>query len=493
MATDDLGNVGRDEISGVTHDASRPVISSWFPKNSLLPEDQINDKTPPVFTLTEDVDSVAVVYASGSGDVTVSSSGATKGEHTFDFAGKLKQDVSYTMTILARDLAGNVFVTHPDSSKNLRFNSEFANPTANQYKITTETDSVIAGQANILTIQAQDHNATSNTTRNALTYKNRARIKAMDAAGNAVASVSFDGAGVTDNAGGMAMLSLADWSIGKRTVEVKSNKAVDYVKVMVEHLNAGQDGTDVVAFGDAIDSLYVGVADFAGFAITAMDNDEEGVNQVWGDFSLKVVPVDRHGNPSLRAFKADPKTAEDSLAVLDTRVKDKGYKYDDVEVRLQATPSVSDLPPEVWGVSVDGTNWLSVTAPAKRDKSLVIQARVVNSSITSENSDDKRSQNTKGQVTLTIAPYASDSMLSLAASAESVTIAPGKDSASATVTASGNFEGTSVSFTVDAGDSEDVDTFAERQCLDGDCFRLCYCVGYGFGWRRLRRTCDHYF
>ena len=187
----------------------------------------------------------------------------------------------------------------------MTFNAQFANPVATRYKITTETDSVIAGQANILTIQAEDHDAGTNTTRNALTYKNAARIKAVDASGNVVASVSFDGAGVTDNAGGMAMLSLADWSIGKRTVEVKSNMATGSFKVAVEHLNSGQGGTDVVAFSSDTD-VYVGAADFAGFDITAWENGV-ATTEILGDYTLRVVPVDRHGNASVRAFKSAPK------------------------------------------------------------------------------------------------------------------------------------------------------------------------------------------
>ena len=47
-----------------------------------------------------------------------------------------------------------------------------------------------------------------------------------------------------------------------------------------------------------IDSLYVGAADFAGFDITAWEEGVEGAAaEIWGDYTLRVVPVDRHGNP----------------------------------------------------------------------------------------------------------------------------------------------------------------------------------------------------
>ena len=117
LATDMVGNTTQMPLPGVvTHDASRPVITDWFPTNTLIkPDNQINDATPPIFTLKEDVDSIAITYASSSGNVTRSSGGATKGEHSFktQFVGQLKDDVPYTMTIFVRDLAGECFHHRP--------------------------------------------------------------------------------------------------------------------------------------------------------------------------------------------------------------------------------------------------------------------------------------------------------------------------------------------------------------------------------------------
>ena len=98
---------------------------------------------------------------------------------------------------------------------------------------------MIAGQANMLTIQAEDYDKASDSERNALTYKKMARISAWDTGGGAAESVWFEGTGVTDDADnpdGEAMLSAADWRIGKRTVTVKSNKATGFVKIMVEEV-----------------------------------------------------------------------------------------------------------------------------------------------------------------------------------------------------------------------------------------------------------------
>ena len=395
LATDALGNTTKTTISGVTHDAARPKLTDWFPKNRLLEEDQFNDATPPVFTLPEDVDSIAVRFtASGGNDVVKERGGVTtKGEDSFDFSGALTDDTDYDMTIFVRDLAGNVYITPADSSSSMRFNAEFDNPIATRYNIETmvaDMDSVIAGQANMLTIQAEDYDAGTDTERMALTYKNMARISAWDTDGGAAESVWFEGTGVTDDADnpdGEAMLSAADWRIGKRTVTVKSNKATGFIKILVQHLDSGMGDTAVVGFDSAIDSLYVGAADFAGFEITAWEEGVEGAAQeIWGDYTLRVVPVDRHGNPSVRAFGAD----FDSLDVLDTRVKDSGaieYK-NGIDVEIIGVPAIEDFALLILSIGKDGETY-DLVAPDNR-RSQTVQVRVVNGSL---NDDDDRSQN----------------------------------------------------------------------------------------------------
>ena len=386
LATDVLGNTTKTTISGVTHDASEPEITEWFPKNSLLPEDQINDATPPIFTLPEDVDSIAVTFEGSDGSDVVKERGGvtTKGEESIDFSGALTDEVSYDMMIFVRDLAGNVFITPADSSSGMRFNAQFDNPVANRFNISTETDSVIAGQANILTIQAQDYDSGSDTERNALTYKNAVRISAWDASGGAAESVWFEGTGVTDDADspdGVAMLSAADWRIGKRDVTVKSNKATGIVKIMVQHVTSGQGDTAVLGFESAKDDLYVGAADFAGFDITAWeDGSEVAVEDVWGDYTLRVVPTDRHGNPSVRAFKADPASAEDSLAVLDTRVKDNAFEYKDgIDVEIVGVPTIEDFALLVLSIPKEGASY-DLVAPDDR-RSQTVQVKVVTSNL----------------------------------------------------------------------------------------------------------------
>ena len=216
-----------------------------------------------------------------------------------------------------------------------------------------------------------------------------ARISAWDTDGGAAESVWFEGTGVTDDADnpdGEAMLSAADWRIGERTVTVKSNKATGFIKIMVEHLDSGMDDTAVVGFGSAIDSLYVGAADFAGFDITAWEEGVEGAAQeIWGDYTLRVVPVDRHGNPSVRAFEA----GFDSLDVLDTRVKDNAIEYKNgIDVEIIGVPAIEDFALLILSIGKDGETY-DLVAPDNR-RSQTVQVRVVNASL---NEDDTRSQN----------------------------------------------------------------------------------------------------
>ena len=400
LATDLLGNTTKVTISGVTHDAAPPKLKDWFPKTSLLEDDQFNDATPPVFTLPEDVDSIAVRFLAPGGADAIKERGGvtTKGEDSFDFSGELKDDTNYEMTIFVRDLAGNVYITPADSSRNMRFNAEFDNPVANRYKVSAGMDSVIAGQANMLTIQAEDYDATA---RKALTYKNAARISAWDTDGGAAESVWFEGTGVTDDADnpdGVAMLNAADWRIGKRTVTVKSNKATGFVKILVQHVTSGQGDTQVLGFDGAVDSLYVGAADFAGFEITAWEEGVEGeAPEIWGDYSLRVVPVDRHGNPSVRAFDGKPDSALDSLAVLDTRVGEDiedavgTYEYKNgIDVEIIGVPAIEDFALLILSIEKEGATY-DLVAPADR-RSQTVQIRVVNASL---EANDARSQNVR--------------------------------------------------------------------------------------------------
>ena len=412
LATDILGNVSKKTIEGVTHDAKYPEIVDWFPQNRLIQDNQINNATRhPVFTLKEDVDSIAVMFASvsaGAGDVKETEDGLTeKGEVQIMVSDGLVADARYTMTIFLRDLAGNVFITPADSSSNMRFNPNFDNPKANAFVVKTETDSVVANQANFLTIQAVDE--ASGASRNALTYKNidedgnmaaEVRISAWDANG-AVTSFCFEGKGVTDDCGspdGMATLDAGGWVLGKRTVIAKSQMAIDNVKILVEHRNAGAGDTTVPEFNGAIEDLYVGAADFREFKITAEDDVEE---EIWGDYTLRVVPVDNYGNPSLRAFKPDADDAVDSLSVLDTRVEsnpDAVFEYDEVAVRIVGVPSIEDLALLTLTIPGEGRSFPLVAPDNRRVQ--VVEVRIVSDEYLDKDDVRSRDINTAERFTI---------------------------------------------------------------------------------------------
>ena len=124
----------------VTHDQKPPTISDWFPRSDLLEDDdnQINEATRhPVFTLKEAVDSLSVTYDPSSGDDIVEeiADGLAKGEHQVIVTDPFVADRTYTLTIFARDLAGNAFETPATASADLKFNADFDNPEANMFTV----------------------------------------------------------------------------------------------------------------------------------------------------------------------------------------------------------------------------------------------------------------------------------------------------------------------------------------------------------------------
>ena len=405
-----MGNRETVKIPGVYHDEMPPVLENWFPKNSLLEEsdNKINVATlNPVLTLPEDVDSIAVTFSASAGDITQEKGDTAKGERQIeiDDAGSFQDGEDYTMTVFVRDLAGNVYISPADSSANMTFDAGFDNPKANSFAITTETDSVIAGQANKLTVQAVDVSDEDETiSRKALTYKNKdvddnpafdVLVRALDNAGNVAEKVWFEGKGVDDDAenpDGMATVDADGWVLGKRTIHAKSTQAYDHIKVEIQHRTAGEDGTGASLFNGELDELYVGAADFAGFKVTAEQDGFEEIES-GSEFTLKVVPADDHGNASERAFKAAEDGTIDSLSILDTRVEDSGaFDYEEgFEVTFSTAPAYEDLRFD-WTVGKDGLEFLLI---APEDRSLItIQTKLVKDAL---DTDDDRSRSIRSQ------------------------------------------------------------------------------------------------
>ena len=481
VAVDKVGNKNTVTLTDVYHDQKPPTIEDWFPMRDLLEDDnyQINEATRhPVFTLVEETDSIAVTYDPATGgsatgaDIVVQNSGMPKGEHQITIPTAFVHDTEYTLTIFARDLAGNAFRTPANKSSSLRFNENFDNPKANKFTVKNtspaKTDSVVANQAFSLEIQAVDAHATdAKQDRNALTYRNvdedgtaaaKVLISAWDANGGAAESVFFHGKGVKDNGDGTGSLDADGWTLGKRTVFAKSKKALDHVKILVEHRNAGTGDTTVPKFDGAIDSLYVGAADFKGFKITA---EEDGVEttKIWGDYTLKVLPVDAFGNASARAYKAAPRkssasgvsaadAANDSLKVLDTRAKQSHDYKGGIAVEIVGVPTIEDFALLVLDIEKGGSEWPLVAPNNRRVQN--VQVRVVNQSL---KDGDTRSQNIRSTKQFTIDPNLMPSITVWDSEGNDVTgqdvaIPPG-GSVTVTASAGGFLAGSSVTFTKD--------------------------------------------
>ena len=370
VAIDAAGNKTVMNISNVTHDEVSPKLTTWFPKQSLLEEEDgtylINNATRhPTLTLPEAVDSIAVTYSSrGEVPIVETVSGTTaKGDKEVTITDAFDDGRTYTLTIFTRDLAGNVAIS---GEEELKFSASFANPMANAFKVTNKTTKiggkespgVIAGQAIVLEIQAIDDGGTPAAAddRNVYTYKNdmasAVKISAW-AGGGAAESVSFSGGGVTNDADnpGYASLNAAGWSSGKRTVHAKSEKALDDITILIQHL----DAADAEVLKGSIPDLYVDAADFAKFNVIAYQPDKEtgvAVTEVNpGTFELEIIPADKYGNESVKAFVADLDatiTSLDSLKLLDNQVtknanKSVSVQFDGIPVSFGASPPQDDL------------------------------------------------------------------------------------------------------------------------------------------------------
>lgn len=432
VVTKDLaGNKGIASFRAI-FDGKAPKVSELFPSNSALADydNKIGDGTQhPIFRINEMADSILVRYDGDSGTHSVAGTAAqlkvVNQNINVMFEGKddsLRQGSVYQLQVYVRDLAGNVGVS--GLQENLEFDNAVNNPDAGKFKIATEVrsslntakaagfaakDSVVAGQAMRLTITALDTmlTRTAKADRPAVTYNNAGvKVIAMDSGGNMVPGVTFWGGGVTNNGNGSATLDSKGWAVGKRNVFMKSTKAGSFT-IAAKELNA--DGVATIA-GDT--SIVVDAADFSKFMLTA-EEDGEVVKQVWGNFTFKVLPVDRFNNASLKAYKKKPDTkladrttanTSDSLDVLSTR-KSKHHNYKEVDVTLRSLPSIG-LPPFEWTIELADafTRSFPVKAPADA-KQIAIQVRVDNTSLVGQGTGtdgDTRSANIKTNTVLTV-------------------------------------------------------------------------------------------
>ena len=156
-------------------------------------------------------------------------------------------------------------------------------------------ESVIAGEKIAVVITAIDSMLTreADTPRRAVEYASPAllTVHASDLSG---VTIDGDSRGVTDNGDGTATLDGEGWSAGKRTVTISSTVVLSDVSVSVVDVTAG-----TVNFRGDKGGLTFDAGEFSQYSVTALE-DETATERVSGDFTVMVVPTDKHGNKSLK-------------------------------------------------------------------------------------------------------------------------------------------------------------------------------------------------
>ena len=122
---------------------------------------------------------------------------------------------------------------------------------------------------------------------------------------------------------------------------------------------------------------------------------------VTGNFDLLVVPVDRYGNASVRAYtgatgKLDAE--RDSLAILDTRIKSDGaieYK-NGIDVTFASIPPLEELNPLFVFPIEKGGQIFQILLPEGR-RSLTVQVRVDNDNLVEDDASDPEDDSTQSR------------------------------------------------------------------------------------------------
>jgi hypothetical protein len=393
--TDSVGNSATVTIKGVSYDEKTPSVTQQFPTQSKAPKNSGNSNKPtinaatrnPVIRVDEALDSLSVRYVQvGANPPDIAIQGISPGNAQL---AKVNADIvatvndslvdgnQYTLQIVLVDKARNASVTAADT---LTFTKNFNNPEADSFVVAVSSgashgDSVIAGQQFLLKVTAIDTGLTNSEGANvsAVTYGGNSRIRA-----NGVASVVFGGVGVTDNGDGTATLDTDGWVVGTRTVFFTSGKTAQDFDVVVENITTGTDGTVVVNFDGAKDSVSVDAAEMAKFWVQAWEGGEV-TTAVSGEFSVSVTATDAWGNPSTktRSIESGATIAlTDSTGLLDSRINAK-YVLDELLVELSTNEGDASVPsgPQALGA---GTSTFTAIAPNRKGEGLWVGVRTLN-------------------------------------------------------------------------------------------------------------------
>ncbi len=391
--TDSVGNSASSSQASVTYDQVPPGIKSGtlFPTSSSAPPDVDNSNAPtvnratmmPILELLEEVDSLAAQYVEvTSGTPKSAKEELAPGDPLLDdvgteinitFTDTLFSERKYTLQMVFRDLAGNHQATTPDT---ITFDADFQNPVADSFVVAAASnDSVVtAGAALILNVTAIDTSLTnsSGSQRAAVTHKGDAIVR-VDAGDQDISGVTISGTGVTDNKDGTATLTDDDWTLGTRTVTIKSTKTLAPFTAIVENKTA-----DDVNYAGQRANLQVDAGNFATYNVSVVASDDDTAEGVSGPFTVMVQPADRWGNPSSKTFDGTAGVASrsDSLGLIDADV-DSSKVLSEVFVNFSSNRATVAVPQGPQAVNSAGSTFMIGGASESGD-GLQISVRTVN-------------------------------------------------------------------------------------------------------------------
>ena len=348
---DSLGNASSMTLAGVWYDERAPVISSLFPSEANAPRDRDNNdertinlaSKDPVFAIDEALASLSVRYVETGGATGVAQRFGP-GDPRLETIGELAiwpvdnawfyDRNRYRLQILAVDLAGNASLTDGGA---FTFSRGFLNPNADAFMLSALPDqeaAVVAGRDYAIRIAVVDTKLTrvEGAAVLAATYHAPSALAVVVSGeqASALEGVSFGGSGVSpasafllpDDLAAAAMVARAaildgrGWRAGRRDVAVRSMRPIAGAIVMAaEHALDPATGARSLRIHGRLDAtLNVDAAELSKFAVAALE-DGVPVGAVTGAFTVRVLPTDAFGNPSMKIDNAAGSDAYESVAV----------------------------------------------------------------------------------------------------------------------------------------------------------------------------------
>lgn len=418
--TDSAGNKTDSKQASVTYDKVAPGVKSGslFPTRGTAPPDVANSDAPtvnratmmPILQLLEKTDSLAAQYVATSGNPAYAKKqqlapgdallAITNAQITVNFIDSLQSNKDYTLQLLFRDVAHNHNATTPDT---LTFDNDFQNPVADSFLVSASgNDSiVIAGQAIILDVTGIDSALTrsSGATRAAVTHS-KAAVITVNTGDQDKSGIKISGTGVTDNGDGTAALTGSGWTLGKRTINVKSTKTLTAFSATVSDsagLYSGQKS-----------GLQVDAANLASYNVWVVADGNDTAASVSGGFKVMVQPADRWGNPSNKTWgssQAAP-TRADSTGLRDAKA-DSANMLGEIFVNFGSNNGDVVVPQGPQSVKAAGSMF-TVGGASTSGEGLYVTVRSVNAnSDTTGNGADARKDDqlaTGSTPSLTFAP-----------------------------------------------------------------------------------------